>query len=418
MQRLPRERETNRQRGTPRSFGWVARAALLPALLVAACAEEPLAFPEWTVPIPDGTPVHEYRFLALEERTELLALERDLVLSEGMGRGLYRPGAVAVADDGTIFVLDTGNFRVVVFDADGNALREFGRQGQGPGEFQRPFGFGVAGERVVVVDTRNNRVAAFSFDGELVSDSQLDDRLMATEIVGLGDDLLAIIANTMPFGGSDNPPVVPWQLARYSIAGEPLAVLAERDASMKAYLYTAELSMLVRMAYANPLGAIRPDKVAYVANGDEYQILAIGPDGEPPQWALRTTYTPLAVTETHQQAALDEIRARNLPEQVTAELAVAKGVWPERFAALENIETDGRGNLYAFPYEYRPPGVEPGSDHPIPVDVYSPAGELLFSGLATIPAWDAAFGEHVFRIEEDPDSGEQVVARYRVRGFE
>lgn len=417
MQRPPRTNETKQQACTPQSFRWAARGSLLLALAAAACAEEPLAFPEWTVPIPDGVPVHEYRYLPMEARNELLKLERDLVLSEGMGRGLYRPGAVAVADDGTVFVLDTGNFRVVAFDQDGTALREFGRQGQGPGEFQRPRGFGVAGDLLIVVDTRNNRVAAFSYDGALISDSQLDDGLLASEIVGLGDDLLAIIAGPMAFGGSDEPPVVPWQLARYTVSGEPLAVLAERDASMKAYLYSSEMSMVVRMVYANPLGAIRPDKVAYVTSGDEYQILAIGPDGVP-RWALRTTYAPLTVTAAHQEAAMDEIRARDYPDEIRTEIAAAKAVWPERFAALENLETDGHGNLYAFPYEYRPPGVQPGAEAPVPVDVYSPAGDLRFSGLSAIPAWDAALGEHIYRIEEDPESGEQVVARYRVLSLE
>jgi hypothetical protein len=417
MQRPPRTNEPEQQGRIPHRRRWAALVTLLPALAATACAEEPLTFPEWTVEIPDGTPVHEYRFVPPEARTELLPLERDLVLSEGMGRGLYRPGAVAVAADGTVFVLDTGNFRVVAFDQEGNALREFGRQGQGPGELQRPRGFGVAGDRVIVVDTGNNRVAAFAHDGALVSDAQLDDRLMASEIVGLDDDLLAIIAGPMPFGGSDEPPAVAWQLARYTVSGEPLAVLAERDASMKAYLYSSEMSMVVRMVYANPLGAIRPDKVAYVTGGHEYQILAIGPDGTA-RWALRTTYTPLAVTAAHQEAAMEEIRARDLPDMIRTEVAAAKAVWPERFAALENLETDGHGNLYAFSYAYRPPGIDPGPDNPVPVDVYAPTGELLFSGLSAIAAWDAAFGEHVYRIEEDRESGEQVVARYRVRSFE
>jgi hypothetical protein len=417
MHEILREHGPGRHRRKPRRTRCVARTALALALAVPACAPEPLTFSDWTVPIPDGTPVHEYRFVPVQERSELLTFERDLVLSGGMGRGLYRPGAVAVADDGTIFVLDAGNFRVVAFDQDGNALREFGRQGQGPGEFQRPRGFGVAGDLVIVTDTRNNRVAAFSRDGELVSDTQLDDWLQASEIVGLGDDLLAIIADPLPFGGSDEPPVVSWQLARYTVSGEPLGVLAEREASMKAYLYTAEMATVVRMVYANPLGTIRPDKVTYVTSGDEYQILAIGPDGAT-RWALRTTYVPLTVTAAHQEAALQEVRARDYPDEIRTEIAAGKAVWPERFAALENIETDGRGNLYAFPYEYRPPGVDAGAANPVPVDVYSPAGDPLFSGLSPIPAWDAAFGAHIYRIEEDLESGEQVVARYRVQNFE
>jgi hypothetical protein len=101
-----------------------------------------------------------------------------------------------------------------------------------------------------------------------------------------------------------------------------------------------------------------------------------------------------------------------------AEMASARYVWPEHFAALENLETDGRGNLFVFPYSYRPPDAEPGEDLLVPVDVYSDTGALLFAGLTAINSWEAAFGEHVFRFEDDPETGERVVVRYRVRGHE
>jgi len=121
------------------------------AIIVSACAE-PLEFADWTIEVPEGTRVQEYAFVPAAERTELLEFQRDLVIAEGMGRGLYRSSAIAVAGDGTIFVLDNGNHRVVAFDQSGNALREFGREGQGPGEFQNPLGFGVAGNRVLISD--------------------------------------------------------------------------------------------------------------------------------------------------------------------------------------------------------------------------------------------------------------------------
>jgi hypothetical protein len=38
-------------------------------LAVAACSTEPLYFPDWTIPVPEGTPVIEYGGVPREERT-------------------------------------------------------------------------------------------------------------------------------------------------------------------------------------------------------------------------------------------------------------------------------------------------------------------------------------------------------------
>lgn len=46
---------------------------------------------------------------------------------------------IGVDRDGNIFVLEYRNCRLQKFDRDGNYLQTIGRQGQGPGEFQRPL---------------------------------------------------------------------------------------------------------------------------------------------------------------------------------------------------------------------------------------------------------------------------------------
>ena len=95
-------------------------------------------------------------------------------------------------------------------------------------------------------------------------------------------------------------------------------------------------------------------------------------------------------------------------------LAYQHFTWPGRYAAIENLEVDGHGNLWVFSHADRGPDTVRGADGPVPVDVYSPEGERLFSGMIAIAAWDSALGDHVYRIETDPDTEEQVVARYRL----
>jgi DNA-binding beta-propeller fold protein YncE len=62
------------------------------------------------------------------------------------GAGLLRsPGGVAADGAGSVYVADSGNDRVVVFDAAGGFVRAFSGRGSGAGELRSPIGVAVDG---------------------------------------------------------------------------------------------------------------------------------------------------------------------------------------------------------------------------------------------------------------------------------
>ena len=64
--------------------------------------------------------------------------------------------------DGKIYVADTNNHRVQVFDSDGEHLGNIGSEGSGNGQFQFPRGIEVDSlGTVYVADTNNRRVQVF-----------------------------------------------------------------------------------------------------------------------------------------------------------------------------------------------------------------------------------------------------------------
>jgi DNA-binding beta-propeller fold protein YncE len=79
------------------------------------------------------------------------------------------PVDAAVAPDGTLYVLDAGNFRVQAFDRDGRWLRAFGAAGNGFGQFARPRGIAVDRSGLVyVTDASFGNVQVFDPHGRLL----------------------------------------------------------------------------------------------------------------------------------------------------------------------------------------------------------------------------------------------------------
>ena len=74
----------------------------------------------------------------------------------------WGPRGIAVDPQGHVFVADTGNKRIAVFDEEGNFLTQFGTAGLDPGQFDEPVGVAVADDGTVyVTDTWNQRVQSF-----------------------------------------------------------------------------------------------------------------------------------------------------------------------------------------------------------------------------------------------------------------
>jgi predicted membrane-bound mannosyltransferase/DNA-binding beta-propeller fold protein YncE len=82
----------------------------------------------------------------------------------------WGPRGIAVGADGRVFIADTGNKRIAVFDEDGNYITEFGAAGLDPGQFDEPVGVAVSSDGTVfVTDTWNQRIQSFipNEDGSL-----------------------------------------------------------------------------------------------------------------------------------------------------------------------------------------------------------------------------------------------------------
>ena len=183
---------------------------------------------------------NENRFLYVADAAQDLVLVYDAdkltfirqIGIPGKAHTLTEPGAfavptnVAVDADENLYVSDTYNNRIEIFDADGNFIRVWGKAGDRPGTFMRPKGIAVDVDgHVWVADAMQDRLQCFTQEGQL---------LMALgshgEFAGSFQALagLYIDKNNRMFTSEQFPGRV--QMFRYFTDDEARAELAKRKA--------------------------------------------------------------------------------------------------------------------------------------------------------------------------------------------
>lgn len=79
------------------------------------------------------------------------------------------PSHIAIGPNGFLYITDTMNARVQIFDQDGKFIRSFGEFGDSPGTFARPKGIGIDSEgHIYVVDAAFNNIQIFNDEGQVL----------------------------------------------------------------------------------------------------------------------------------------------------------------------------------------------------------------------------------------------------------
>ena len=384
---------------------------LVALLLVVGCAGEgELEFADWLFDVPEGTPTKEYGPVPLEGRDpQKIQLIEDLVIGDDLNNTaalLYRPSGIVVSEDGYIFVGDSGASDIKMFAPDGTYMKTLGKEGQGPGEFGRMGTMTVAGEHLVINDSRNGRFSVWTLQGDHVAD-HVPRRRGLFWMQGLADGTVIGFHFERDEDRIGHLVVTRWTIEGEEISSlfrsEPIPAPVPRTSNDPAGIFQRELDSWDSTTLGFSVGT---HEVIYVSPMREYQVLAMSPGGDA-LWALRVAWDPLPWANESRQELLD-LFVTSFPE-IEESLNTGDFDWPEQGLALHSVSTDGDGRVYVFPATEAFTQVRPAER---PVDVYSPSGEFIAAGV--VPnTWLYALGDFVYGLR--PNEVEEFeVVRYRI----
>lgn len=387
-------------------------AACALSVAVAGCAAEPLHFADWLLTVPEDTPIKEYAPVPVEERDpDAVRLIEDLVIGEDLSIPdaiIYEPTGVVAAPDGTIFIGDRSSNQIKMFDADGRYVKSLGNEGQGPGEFSSLSGMTIAGNHLLVRDSRNRRFSVWTLDGEHVTEHTPVTRVSASQMHGLTDGSFVSTFSDREEAGDMKTVVV-----RRTIEGEEISRLLEYPLPRPPGFESRDMrsmfqSMIGSIADPRILINVGAGEVAYISPIQEYQVVALTADGAA-LWALRVAWPREPFSDAAKQTLVE-----NLPPMPEGQepLRASDLEWPPLNVALWTISTDGAGRLYVFPQIAADDFSSPFAELERPVDVFSPDGDFIAAGVVR-GMWTSAQGEYVYGPREN-ELDEVVIVRYRI----
>jgi len=362
-------------------------------------------------------------------------------------------GVQALAFDAgdRLYALDQGNYRILVFDAAGRFVRQFGKQGGGPGELQFPMGLTVLADgTVAILDMGRRGFSLFDGDGNYVRDEPLPEGIGAPR----PNEVFAhpaggVVLRAMPaFDFRADPPTGKQKspVLRQPLDGGAMTVIHEFEMDAPRVVQpgsspggrTMRMVMFTRPTFGKePTWGLLPGGgIAVSADGD-YAIRTFDAAGRPGRVLAR----PVAgrkVTKRDQDAAREQRRkelksgggggARVMTSgggaaatrtvwagpgggrggemsEAEIEAQVAQMQFAEEIPAITRIVADATGRIWV---ERSPERV----GDPAPVDLISPDGRYIGTlRNGKIPGAVSASGLAAW-VENDPDTDiERIVVR-------
>ena len=287
--------------------------------------------------------------------------------------------SIAVDEKERIYVLDTKEAHVKVFDKNGDYIKTMGRKGQGPGEMSLPFSICITSQNEIMVqDLNNRRIMFYSLDGNFIK-SLSTAKIV---IVGSNIDSKGNIIGIVSVSGPDKQNI---ELQKFD--------------SGLSYLYSfGSFSLPSRSSTFNPFmpelcWAVSKDDNVICGYPENYEFKLFNPEGKVIRKVIKD-YKPVKITQEE-----IEKRKKRLPGPMKLDT-------PQYHSAYQDLTIDEVNRIFVQTWE------NAENEEGYYYDVFDSEGRFIAKVHLKFPPriWQR---NKLYSIEED-ENGFQMVKRYKV----
>ncbi len=315
-----------------------------------------------------------------------------LGLSDNPDEAFSEVGTLVVDRADNIFVLDSKDKKIKIFNSQGKFERAIGKPGQGPGEVEMPTGIQLtsAGE-LLVEDALTRRLSFFKPSGEFLRHVSFAEK---TALVNLALDSRGnFLGREMGFSGN----MMFFEVKKYDSQLKPLFTLDKIEFPVPLPGSGTKINPLDLISVYQFDGAGN----IYYGRNVSYEIKVFNPDGKHIR-SVQKEYDRVKIT----QADIDEIIER------VGSAAMAGVDWkemfefPDYFPPFQFFVLDEKGRMMVRTFK------KGKAKDEYEIDVFDADGRFVAQVVtkADIRVWK---GEKVYGIEETGE-GLRVVKRYRL----
>ena len=342
-----------------------------------------------------------------------------------------RIAGVAVGRDGMIHVADDQVPIIRSYDAQGRFVRNIGRKGGGPGEYEAIGGMRtLADGRLALWDNRNRRITVYGSAGELVDSYRVVSGLFAADIFQVdtaGRFYVRTMLGDLHAGSREGG----W--IRVSPRGQVMDTIRIPSDPARSESFVLSTASGYDRPFVRDL-VTTMSSLGYLITGrnDTYGFDLHRPDAPPLRIERPAPVVPVGRAERAEWLAWADFFERRLANPSSSDPRVISPAprrvsytIPDTKPAFSDLRTDSQGRIWVRRYvaAVSNPGPEraAGDQRPRRVwrepptfDVFEPAGRFL--GTVTLP-WNAAFHDAQDRqvwATVRGESDEAYVVRFRV----
>lgn len=126
----------------------------------------------------------------------VLELQEVLRITDESGEFYFnRPSLINVASDGCIYIRDEDQF--LKFSSQGDFIKNIFKKGQGPGEIQGSFSYGLKDDNIYIYDSRNRKIIFLDKGGNLIKEFSIKEK-GSLRFIGVVDDRIIFSRNKPP----------------------------------------------------------------------------------------------------------------------------------------------------------------------------------------------------------------------------